>query len=255
MAWVHSLLGGLSCSRWRKCAASGSLSASVCDALAVARVVMPVKKHRGLRGQQRIGDVARAGFVVIFGLRPQAAQHGDAGAQHVHGVRVRGKLLEGMLHFGGQTAQAEQALLVCGQLRGGGQLAVDEQVRHFGKFAVLGQVGDVVAAIVQVVAALADGADGGIARGRARQRDGFLGFEGGRRVARLLNAHVNPRESTKLMDESKECLLGFLAFGEQLVELLFVGVVIEDICRVRRGFASAAARFFACPQCGWLRRP
>ena len=141
------------------------------DALAVVREVVPVEKHGRLRGQQRIGDVARAGFVVVVGFRPQAAQHGDAGAQHVHGVRSGGELLESVLHFGGQAAQAEQALLVCGQLRGGGQLAVDQQVRHFGKFAVLGQVGDVVAAIVQVVAALADGADGGVARGRARQRD------------------------------------------------------------------------------------
>jgi hypothetical protein len=59
-------------------------------AFSVACKVMPVEKHRRLRGQERVGNVARAGFVVVFGLRPQAAEDGDAGAQHVHGVCVRG---------------------------------------------------------------------------------------------------------------------------------------------------------------------
>ena len=71
----------------------------------------------------------------------------------------------------GQAAQAEQACFVGGQFGSVGQLAVDQQVRHFFKLAMRGQVGDVVAAIVQVVAALAHGADGGLpaACRRARQ--------------------------------------------------------------------------------------
>ncbi|MDR3389963.1 MAG: hypothetical protein P4L92_23245, partial [Rudaea sp.] len=73
---------------------------------------------------------------------------------------------------------------------------------------MFGKIGNVVSAIVQVVAALANCADGGIARGRARQRNRLLGFESGGRVARFLNAHFDPRESTKLMDKSRECLLG-----------------------------------------------
>ena len=152
----------------------------------MVREVVPVEKHRRLRGQQRIGDVARTRFVVVLGFRPHAAQNGDAGAQHIHGMRGGGELLERVLHCRRQAAQAEQARLVCGQLRGSGQLAVDQQVRHFGKLAVLGQVGDVVAAIVQVVAALADGADRGFARGRARQRDRLLRFESRGALARAL---------------------------------------------------------------------
>ena len=66
-----------------------------------------------------------------------------------------------------QSAQAEQLRFIRGQLRGVGQLAMHQQVRDFVKFAVRGQIGDVVAAIVQVVAALADGADGCFAGGRA----------------------------------------------------------------------------------------
>ena len=93
-------------------------------------------------------------------------------------MRVSGQKFECLLHFGGQTAQAKQAGLVRGQLRSVGQLAVDQQVRDFFKLAVRGQVGDVVAAIVQIVAALAHGANGGVACGRARQRNGLFGFEG-----------------------------------------------------------------------------
>ena len=155
------------------------------DALAVAREVVPVEQHRRQRGQQRIGDGARSCLVVVVGFRPNAAQHGDAGAQHVHRMRVRRQQFERLLHFSGQAAQAEQARLVGGQLRGVGQLAVDQQVGDFFKFAVRGQVGDVVAAIVQVVAAVADGADGGFAGGRAGEGYGLLGFEGWRRGSRL----------------------------------------------------------------------
>ena len=195
MAWIHSLLGGRPCSRWRKCAASGSLSALDLDALAVARKVVPVKQHRPQRGQQRIGDVARSGD--RCGHRPRAARSPARRrrcAARPWDASARAELKR-LLHFSGQTAQAEQTRLVCGQFCSIGQLAVDQQVRDFGKLAVLGQVGNVVSAIVQVVAAVADGADGGFAGGGAGKRDRLLGFEGGRAGSPLERSWFDPRRA------------------------------------------------------------
>ena len=67
--------------------------------------------------------------------------------------------------------------LIGGELQGVGQLAVDEQVGHFFELAVGGEVGDVVAAVVEVVAALAHGANGGLASGRAGKCNGFFRLE------------------------------------------------------------------------------
>jgi transcriptional regulator with XRE-family HTH domain len=53
---------------------------------------------------------------------------------------------------------------------------VHQQVGDFLEFAVVGDVEDVVAAVVQVVAGAADGAQGGVAGGDAGQGDGFLGL-------------------------------------------------------------------------------
>jgi hypothetical protein len=69
-------------------------------------------------------------------------------------------------------------VLVAFQFRGGGQFAMHQQVGDFFKLAGVGDVEDVVAAIVQVVAGLADGAQCGIAGGDAGQGDGFFWFEG-----------------------------------------------------------------------------
>lgn len=54
-----------------------------------------------------------------------------------------------------------------------------EQVGHFLEFAAFGEIENVIATIVQVVTGLADGAQGGVARGDAGQGDGFLGLEAG----------------------------------------------------------------------------
>ena len=170
MAWTHSSLGGSTVQQVQKMRSQRFAVGVDRDALAVSREVVPVEKHRRQRGEQRIGDSACARDVVIIGLRPHAAEHRDAGAQHIHGMRVRGQLVRApaLLRLG-QAAQAEQAHFVGGQFRRSGQFAVDQQMRHFGKFAVRGQVGDVVSAIVQVVAGVADGADSGFARRRCRK--------------------------------------------------------------------------------------
>ncbi|MOA47269.1 hypothetical protein D3C78_1698900 [compost metagenome] len=75
-----------------------------------------------------------------------------------------------------QAAQRFQLLLVAGEFGLVRQLAVYQQVGHFLEFGIGGQVQNVVAAVVQVVAAAANGAQLGIAGGDAGEGDGFLGF-------------------------------------------------------------------------------
>src|SRR5690606_3397525 len=73
-----------------------------------------------------------------------------------------------------QAAQRLQLLPVATQLGKARQAAVHQQVRDFLEARAGGQVGDVVAAVVQVVAAAADRAKRGIARRRARQGNRLL---------------------------------------------------------------------------------
>src|SRR5690606_6415543 len=54
------------------------------DALAVVAVVVPVQQHGTQRGHQLVGDVTGTRVVVVVLLRRQTAQHGNAGAHHVH---------------------------------------------------------------------------------------------------------------------------------------------------------------------------
>ena len=64
-----------------------------------------------------------------------------------------GQLLQRRLHGGGQAAQRLQLGLVAAQLGRVGQLAVHQQVGDLLELGSLGDVEDVVAAVVQVVAA------------------------------------------------------------------------------------------------------
>ena len=79
----------------------------------------------------------------------------------------------------GKIAQRLETFFVRGQLGAIGQLAMHQQVSDFFIFTVGSEVVDVVAAIMQVVAAVAHGAEGRVARGRTRQRNRFLRFERG----------------------------------------------------------------------------
>ena len=144
------------------------------DPAAVAGEVPPVQQHRTEAGHQAVGDVARLPVGMRFSLGQHRAQHGTAGAQHVHGVGIGGDQLECVGDDGRQAAQALQLGAVGLQLCSRGQLPVHEQVRHFLERALLGEVLDVVAAVMQVVAAAADRAQGGVARGRAAEGDGLL---------------------------------------------------------------------------------
>ncbi|SAK98046.1 hypothetical protein AWB82_07183 [Caballeronia glebae] len=147
------------------------------DAPAIVRIVIPVQQHRAERGHQLVGDIFRARHVVVFLLRQNRAEHGDAGAHHVHRMRGRRNPFERGLQVRGQPAQRLQLRLVRLQFGGIRQLAVHEQVRDFFELGSRGDIENVVAAIVQIVARLADRAQRGIARRHARQRDGFLRLE------------------------------------------------------------------------------
>jgi hypothetical protein len=102
------------------------------------------------------------------------------------------QLLQRLLHRRRHAAQHLQLGLVAAQFRFGGQLAVHQQVGDLLEFAV-GQIHDVVAAVMQVVAGAADRAKCGVARRRAGKRDGFLGLEAGCGGGRF--AHVITRSS------------------------------------------------------------
>ncbi len=109
-------------------------------------------------------------------LGQHGAEQRDAGAHHVHRVRRRRNLLERRAHRGRNAAQRLQACVVRGELGARRQLAVDEQVGDLLEFADGGDVEDVVAAVVQVVAGAADRAQRRVAGGDAGQRDRFLGL-------------------------------------------------------------------------------
>ncbi len=155
------------------------------DDLAVDGILIPVHQHRAEAGDQPVGDVAGIGVVVVFLLRQYAAQHRHARAHHVHRVRVGRQFFQCALHGGGQAAIGLELGLVGAQLRFRRQLAVDEQVGDFLELAGFRDIQNVVAAVVQVVAAAAHGAKGGVAGGGAGQRHGFLRLESASALVRL----------------------------------------------------------------------
>ncbi len=139
------------------------------DARARVAVVVPVAEHRAEARDQAVGDVARAGNAVVVLLGERAAEHRAAGAQHVHRVCRGGQRLERGEHRRGQPAQPLQLRLVSPQLGLARQLAVHQQVGHFLEFALVREVEDVVAAVVEIVAAAADCAERRVAGGDAGQ--------------------------------------------------------------------------------------
>jgi hypothetical protein len=78
-----------------------------------------------------------------------------------------------------EAAQRFQLGLVAFQFGGGRQFAVHQQVGDFLELAGVGHVQNVVAAVVQVIAGFADGAQRGVTGGDARQGDGFFRLESG----------------------------------------------------------------------------
>ena len=91
-----------------------------------------------------------------------------------------GQLLEHRLHRGGNAAQRFQ-LAPCTRRAPARSAACHARAdRRFPRTrTVVGEIEDVVAAVVQVVAGAADGAERGVACGDAGQGDGLLGLRGG----------------------------------------------------------------------------
>ena len=148
-------------------AADGVVVGDGLDAFAALRKVMPVQEHRAHARHQPIGNPLRAGRVVIFRFGLDGAEHRHRGAHHVHRVRGLRHVLEHRLQLLRQRAQALQALLVRGELGARRELLVHQQIGNLFELSLVGEIEDVVAAVVQVVAAAPDGAKRGVAGGHA----------------------------------------------------------------------------------------
>ena len=174
-----ALLGLLAVQQVQEVAADAVVVGLDVDAPAVVAVVVPVQQHRAQRGHQLVGDAARIGVVVVVLLGREAAEHGHAGAHHVHRVRRRRQLLQRGLQARRQAAQALELGLVGAELGAVGQLAVHQQVGDLLELTGARHVQDVVAAVVQVIAAAAYRAERGVAGGGAGQGNRLLGLEAG----------------------------------------------------------------------------
>lgn len=139
--------------------------------------MVPVKQHAAQAGHQAVGDIARTWKVVVVFLRQRAAQGGDTGAHHVHGMAGGGQLFQRSLYAAGQAAQSLELGFVGLEFGLCGQLAMYQQMGDLFKLADLGNVQDVVAAVVQVVAGLSHGAQRRIACGHTGEGDGLFGLE------------------------------------------------------------------------------
>ena len=133
------------------------------DPAAVVGVVVPVEQHRSKRGHQPVGDIARAGLIVIMGLRQDAAERGDAASEDIHRMRRGGQQFQRLQHRERQAAQRLQLGLVVSELRQRGQAAVNQKIRDLLELAGFGDIENVVAAIMQVVSGAADRAQRGVA--------------------------------------------------------------------------------------------
>ncbi len=141
--------------------------------------MVPVAEHGAGARHQPVGDVLRAGHGVRALFRRFATERRHAGTQHVHRMGAGRQQFENGADPLAQAAESAKPAFVRGERRGIRQFAVDQQMRNLFEFAALGEIQDVVAAVMQVVAGTADRADRGVAGDDPGQRDGFLGFESG----------------------------------------------------------------------------
>jgi hypothetical protein len=93
--------------------------------------------------------------------------------------------------LGGEPEQGLELFLVPDELGGVRQLLVDEEVGDFLELGSIGEIEDVVAAVVQVVAGAADRAQRGVPGWNAGQRDRFLGLRGRRGLAHRVFSLAN----------------------------------------------------------------
>ena len=150
------------------------------DPLACVAVVMPVHQHRAQACDQPIGDLAGAGDAVVVLLRQHAPQRRNTRTHDVHRMTRRRQLLEHRFHGRRQPPQARELRLVHGEFRAIRQFAVNQQMRDLLELTMLGDVEDVVTAVVQIVAAASHGAQRGVAGGDAGEGDRLLRLESSR---------------------------------------------------------------------------
>jgi hypothetical protein len=137
------------------------------DAHAALGVVIPVAQHRAQGCQQPVGQIARAFSGMIVRFRHATTERRHAGSQYVHGMAGGRQLFQDGSYGGRQQAQCFQFGFVGRELLFVRQRLVHQQVRYFLKLALRGDIEDVVAAVVQIVAGSANRAQRGIARGNA----------------------------------------------------------------------------------------
>src|SRR5688572_9180113 len=97
-------------------------------------------------------------------------------------MRSRGQRLEHRSHGNRQAAQGLQLAAVGRELRAVRQLLVDQQIGDLLELAGLGDLEDVVAAIVKIVAGPPDAAERGVTGRHTGKGYGLLGFSRGRYV-------------------------------------------------------------------------
>src|SRR5690606_28828219 len=102
---------------------------------------------------QAVGNIKGISNVEYVFFRQHTPQDGHRGTLDIQWMRRSRQRFHRLLYWQGQPAQAAQLGFVRGEFSLVGQFAVDQQVSHFLEFAVVGQVQNVVAAVVQVVAA------------------------------------------------------------------------------------------------------
>ncbi len=131
------------------------------DPTPVGGVVIPVEQDRPERCYATVRNFPRPDRVLVPSLRQHASQRGQAGTHDIHRMRGGRNLLQNPLHLLGQAAHRAQIFLVFGQFGRVGEMTVNEQVSDLLIFTVLGQILDVIATVMQIVAAVADRAQGG----------------------------------------------------------------------------------------------
>jgi hypothetical protein len=185
MARTHSAAGRLAVQQVQEVRRDGVVVGFDSMRLPLRGEVVPVEQHEPSEAMRR-SAMSRGRFHhgVRLGSGSTRSEHGDAGAQDVHGMRGGGKSSSD-LYARGKAAQAGSFCLYSaarhvGSLpwRGGGD---------FFELAVRGEVEDVVAAIVQVVAVAADGAEAVLPAGVPERATDFFGLNLGeeRRLAEL----------------------------------------------------------------------
>ena len=107
-------------------------------------------------------------------LRNDRAEHRDTGAHHVHRMRRRRNLLQRRLYRRGNAARVDELRLVRNELAHRRQLAVHEQISDLLELAHVGDIENVVAAIVEIIAGAPHRAKRGVARDDAGERNRFL---------------------------------------------------------------------------------